>query len=123
MFPEKIEFDGEKYRTNSYNKVLDLIFQQTNELRGNKKKKEKEFLLSPTQYPDPVKYPANKVYPNEAKCMKIIGSPKWYIAINCTKKTIFCRFWLPFGYPDLRKCLPLRAKEIKSKRVWHRKRR
>ena len=39
MFPEKIEFDGEKYRTNSYNKVLDLIFQQTNELRGDKKEK------------------------------------------------------------------------------------
>ena len=39
MFPEKIEFDGEKYRTNSYNKVLDLIFQQTNELRGGKKEK------------------------------------------------------------------------------------
>ncbi len=53
MFPEKIEFDGEKYRTNSYNKVLDLIFQQTNELRGIKKKKEKDFRLSPTQYPDP----------------------------------------------------------------------
>ena len=34
MFPEKIEFDGEKYRTNSYNKVLDLIYQNTNELRG-----------------------------------------------------------------------------------------
>ena len=39
MFPEKIEFDGEKYRTNSYNKVLDLIYQQTNELRGDKKEK------------------------------------------------------------------------------------
>ena len=39
MFPEKIEFDGEKYRTNSYNKVLDLIYQQTNELRGCEKEK------------------------------------------------------------------------------------
>lgn len=39
MFPEKIEFDGEKYRTNSYNKVLDLIYQQTNELRGDEKEK------------------------------------------------------------------------------------
>ena len=36
MFPEKIEFDGKTYRTNSYNKVLDLIYQQTNELRGVK---------------------------------------------------------------------------------------
>ena len=43
MFPEKIEFDGEKYRTNSYNKVLDLIFQQTNELRGDKKEKGERF--------------------------------------------------------------------------------
>lgn len=39
MFPEKIEFDGKTYRTNSYNKVLDLIFQQTNELRGKEKEK------------------------------------------------------------------------------------
>ena len=34
MFPGKIEFDGEKYRTQSYNQVLDLIFQETNKLRG-----------------------------------------------------------------------------------------
>ena len=33
MFPGKIEFDGEKYRTQSYNAVLDLIFQETNKLR------------------------------------------------------------------------------------------
>ena len=39
MFPQKIEFDGESYRTTSYNKVLDLIYQQTNELRGSKKVK------------------------------------------------------------------------------------
>jgi hypothetical protein len=34
MFPQKIQFDGEKYRTQSYNQVLDLIFQETNKLRG-----------------------------------------------------------------------------------------
>ena len=34
MFPEKFDFDGKSYRTNSYNKVLDLIYLQTNELRG-----------------------------------------------------------------------------------------
>ena len=38
MFPEKFEFDGETYRTNTYNKVLDLIYLQTNELRGQKKR-------------------------------------------------------------------------------------
>ena len=43
MFPEKIEFDGIKYRTKSYNKVLDLIYQQTNGLRGDKKEKGERF--------------------------------------------------------------------------------
>jgi hypothetical protein len=36
MFPEKILFDGEKYRTNSYNNVLDGIIQNTNELQKKK---------------------------------------------------------------------------------------
>lgn len=43
MFPEKIEFDGKTYRTNSYNKVLDLIYKQTNELRGVEKKNGESF--------------------------------------------------------------------------------
>ena len=34
MFPHKIEFDGKSYRTNNYNKVLDIIYQGCNELRG-----------------------------------------------------------------------------------------
>ncbi len=37
MFPEKIQFDGYSYRTDSYNAMLDLIYQQTNKLRGNEK--------------------------------------------------------------------------------------
>ena len=37
MFPEKIEFDGFSYRTNYYNSVLNLIYQETNELRGKRK--------------------------------------------------------------------------------------
>ena len=35
IFSGKIKFDGENYRTTEYNKVLDLIFQETNKLRGN----------------------------------------------------------------------------------------
>ena len=47
MFPEKIEFDGKKYRTKNYNKVLDFIYQQTNELRcGNKENGESFSTLS-----------------------------------------------------------------------------
>ena len=40
IFDGKIEFDGKSYRTNSYNKVLDLIYEHTNELRGAGKRKE-----------------------------------------------------------------------------------
>ena len=43
IFPEKIEFDGKKYRTFSYNKVLDLIYRQTNELRGEQKENGEDF--------------------------------------------------------------------------------
>ena len=47
MFPQKIEFDGEKYRTTEYNQVLDLIFQETNKLRGyGEKESEKPAVVS-----------------------------------------------------------------------------
>lgn len=32
MLEGKVEFDGKEYRTNFYNKVLELIYEQTNEL-------------------------------------------------------------------------------------------
>ena len=53
MFPEKIEFDGKTYRTNSYNKVLDLIYQQTNELRGVEKKSGESFSTFSASVPSP----------------------------------------------------------------------
>ena len=37
MFPEKVEFDGKTFRTTKYNAVLDLIYKETNQLRGIKK--------------------------------------------------------------------------------------
>ena len=47
MFPKKIEFDGEKYRTTEYNQVLDVIFQETNKLRGyGEKENEKPISVS-----------------------------------------------------------------------------
>lgn len=39
IFPETIVFDGKSYRTKSYNKMLDIIYQETKQLRGDKKKK------------------------------------------------------------------------------------
>ena len=51
MFPEKFEFDGETYRTNSYNKVLDLIYLQTNELRGQNKRDSSDFPEKSLQVP------------------------------------------------------------------------
>ena len=53
MFPEKIEFDGKTYRTNSYNKVLDLIYQQTNELRGVEKESGESFSTISASVPRP----------------------------------------------------------------------
>jgi hypothetical protein len=46
MFPEKIVFDGEKYGTNSYNKFLEWIFQNTNELEEEKPEDRGEESLS-----------------------------------------------------------------------------
>ncbi len=43
IFPKKVTFDGKTYRTNELNKVLDLIYQQTNELRGNKKRRNSNY--------------------------------------------------------------------------------
>ena len=42
IFPEKIEFDGKNYRTRSYNKLLDVIYQETNRLYGCENKKSSE---------------------------------------------------------------------------------
>ena len=39
IFPEKLSFDGKTYRTKNMNRVLDLIYQQTRELRGRRKEK------------------------------------------------------------------------------------
>ena len=47
MFDGKIEFDGKSYRTNSYNKVLELIYEQTNELRGGENRKEDSQIENP----------------------------------------------------------------------------
>ena len=51
MFPEKIQFDGEKYRTNSYNKVLEWIFQNTNELQNKKTEDQDQKSLSSVSVP------------------------------------------------------------------------
>ena len=51
MFPENFDFDGKLYRTNSYNKVLDLIYLQTNELRGQKKRDSSDFSEKSLQVP------------------------------------------------------------------------
>ena len=37
IFPEKLLFDGKKYRTKSFNGMLNLIYQETKHLRGYKK--------------------------------------------------------------------------------------
>ena len=51
IFTEKLEFDGKNFRTDSMNSVLDLIYQQTNELRGKKNKKGESFSTFPASVP------------------------------------------------------------------------
>ena len=43
IFPEKIYFDGKKYRTKSFNRMLELIFQETKQLQGCETEKSSEF--------------------------------------------------------------------------------
>lgn len=54
MFPEKFDFDEKSYRTSSYNKVLDIIYLQTNELRGQKKRDSSENSEKSLQVPPQV---------------------------------------------------------------------
>ena len=51
IFSGKLEFDGEKFRTDNLNSVLDLIYQQTNELRRGNKKSEESFSTFPASVP------------------------------------------------------------------------
>ena len=53
IFPEKIKFDGKNFRTDSLNSVLRLIYQQTNELRGDKKENGEGFATFPNSVPRP----------------------------------------------------------------------
>ena len=51
IFPEKLEYDGKSYRTTRMNKLLEMIYQQTNELRKPKKEKTERKLVSFSSVP------------------------------------------------------------------------
>lgn len=51
IFSGKLEFDGKNFRTDNLNRVLDLIYQQTNELRGRENKKGESFSTFPASVP------------------------------------------------------------------------
>ncbi|CCY66139.1 unknown [Prevotella sp. CAG:1124] len=56
MFPEKIEFDGKNIEPNPTTRCLTLSISKPMSYEETKKKKEKDFRLSPIQYPEPVHY-------------------------------------------------------------------
>jgi site-specific DNA recombinase len=62
MFPEKIHFDGENYQTDSYNKVLDWIFQNTNDLQDKKKEETDKKPVSSVSVPGAGIEPAQHCY-------------------------------------------------------------
>lgn len=53
MFQGKFTFDGDNYRTNSYNRVMDWIYQNSNDLYDKKKKKLIKIQFLPFPYPEP----------------------------------------------------------------------
>ena len=86
MFPQKIEFDGNKYRTNEYNKVLDLIYQQTNELRAGKKENGESFSTFSVSVPRPGIEPG-WVAPLVFETSASTDSAIWAI-LNCDAKVV-----------------------------------
>lgn len=69
-------------------------------LFGNKTKTlDNQQITKRLKYPEPVLYLYNKVHTKETK-YQIIKVAKIGILTLCfIKKTMFCYFWLPFGYP------------------------
>lgn len=51
-------------------------------------------------YPDPRKYPATKGSQKYIKYLVIKVAKMGTLTLIFKKKPIFCRFWLPFGYPN-----------------------
>jgi len=60
MFPQKIVFDGKSHRTNELNSVLELIYQQTNELQGKKNGKDSNNSSFSHLVPRPCTVPIHK---------------------------------------------------------------
>ena len=90
MFPEKIEFDGKKYRTKNYNKVLDLIYQQTNELRVGEKENGESFSTFSVSVPRPGIEPG-WVAPLVFETSASTDSAIWAIAeLRCKGSAFFC---------------------------------
>ncbi len=82
MFPEKIEFDGKNYRTKSYNKMLDIIYQETKQLQGHKKKK------SPKNTGDFGRVPADFIFSNRVlEDLERIWALRFIIPDPCNPNT------------------------------------
>jgi len=107
MFPEKIQFDGENYRTNSYNKGLEWIFQNPNDLYDKKKEETDEKSVSSVSVPgagiEPAQHsstPANRLLTvnthrvftyRSARCLRparLRGPAVWLLAKN-TRRVFF----------------------------------
>ena len=52
IFPEKLVFDGKKYRTKSFNGMLNLIYQETKHLQGKRKAESPNFSGNSAQVPE-----------------------------------------------------------------------
>lgn len=59
IFPEKLVFDGKKYRTKSFNGMLNLIYQETKHLQGKGKAESPNFSGNSAQVPEAGLEPAH----------------------------------------------------------------
>ena len=98
MFPEKIEFDGKKYRTKSFNQMLEIIYVETKQLQGYKKsessKNEGDSGSVPRAGIEPARYCYHRILSPARLPIPPSGQRMW--GCKFTVKTpncqIFCKF-------------------------------
>lgn len=90
MFPEKIEFDGKNIEPNPTTRCLTLSISKPMSYEETKKKKEKDFRLSPIQYPEPVQ--ATEIIGKQKNLSSLLSTICIFLIFSFF--AIFCPFFV-----------------------------